>query len=179
MSIEENTNQGIGKSVYLIPVWCILVFIFAGWFFTRDVSVEINGNAYFDYATDSTIYVVDWADETRNDARYTMVMQEDGWLGRDLKESDSPNIYIAIRTPHGSLYRLPSINATTRDVAATVTKLSEEFDATAYVMDWSTYKKKGILNGGIPDNNGLSEDAEFIKTKLQELSEDLQSIKDS
>lgn len=177
---DQRAEKGLIEFSISVLIWSIGAFIVFGIFLkslpSQQPSVLINNHAvYLTYTDNIPGYQTNWTDDTRNDAKYTRIMEEDGWLGKDLNKSNSPRIEIAVRTPNGCLYKLEKIDTITRDVPKTVKKISEEFDVDAYVAEWSEYKKNGQsdLTASIPDEERLREDAEFIKTKLTELAEDL------
>ncbi len=180
MSLEDQrAERGLIEFSTFALIWSVGAFIIF-WIFLKSFTIHpsivtINHTEYLTYTDNVPAYQTNWTDDTRNDAKYTRIMEEDGWLGKDLSKSNSPCVEIAIRTPNGCLYRLGKIDTITRDVPKTVKKMSEEFDVNAYVAEWSEYKKSGCSDqtASIPDEERLREDAEFIKIKLTELAEDL------
>lgn len=176
---EQKAEKGMIEFIVSALIWSIGMFIVFGIFLislqSQTSIITINHTEYLTYTDNVPAYQTNWTDDTRNDAKYTRIMEEDEWLGKDLSKSNSPCIEIAVRTPNGCLYRLEKIDTITRDVPKTVKKISEDFDVNAYVAEWSEYKKNGWSDqtASIPDEERLREDAEFIKTKLTELAEDL------
>lgn len=120
----------------------------------------------------------EWVDKKRYDASYYTVAENQGWNGKYEWNSILRKKYVKLSTitPNGSIYVLPSVYSNEYVPARVISEYYNKFDVDDYVNTWKEIRDESPILmrkrlTDIPNDEGLREDAEFVKQKLKTLAD--------